>query len=107
MTSERFCADLLQSREGRGTPLLRNKISDEDLELDLRKQEFGTEYREVLDKLLKPKLPDNRELRGRPSYEYAQKAMKAKGDRAKYFRTPSQIKHLRRGTKTTLIRDMI
>ncbi|CAI2368268.1 unnamed protein product [Moneuplotes crassus] len=47
-----------------------------DSPLDLSKKEFGQEYRAVLDKLLEPKLPNNRELKCDPSYEYAQRAMK-------------------------------
>lgn len=79
---------------------------DVDSPLNLSKQNFGQEYLEVLDKLTQPKLPDNREMKGDPAYEYAQKAQK-KRRLKKSVVTRDLIKCVQRKTKATYIRNLI
>ena len=80
----------------------------DDSPLNLKKNHFGEEYRKVLDRLLEPKLPDNRELQGDPSYEYAQKAMKLRNvKKIDFLKNNKFIRFLQRKTMLTQIRDMM
>ena len=93
-------------RRNWNTSSLKSRHQEEDLKLE--RIEFGNEYREVLDKLLQPKLPNNRELWSEPSYVYAQKAMKSRVmKKMDILKNSNNLRHIRRGTKTTLIRDML
>lgn len=82
--------------------------NDDDSPIDLKKSEFGDEYRKVLDKLLEPKLPDNREFEGDPAYEYAKKAKKLRIVRkVDLIKNTGFNKFLQRTNKTSFIRNMI
>lgn len=54
------CQSVMIKRRNWNTSSTKSRHQEENLNLD--KVEFGDEYREVLDKLLQPKLPNNREL---------------------------------------------
>jgi hypothetical protein len=82
--------------------------TEEDTQLDLSKKEFGPEYRRVLDKLLEPKLPDNRALKADPAYEYAQKAHKLRiVKKVDLLKNKDYLKYLQRKTKSSFIRNML
>lgn len=55
------CQSTLTGRRNWNTSARKN--ADDDSPLDLSKRQFGIEYRNVLDKFLEPKLPDNRKLK--------------------------------------------
>ena len=100
------CQSVIERRRNWNTSA-RNHSGD-DSPLDLSKKEFGVEYRSVLDKLLKPKLPDNRELKGDPKYEYAQKANKLRfNKKVDLIKNSEFLKYLQRKTYTTFIRNMM
>ena len=57
---------------------------------------------------MRPKLPDNRELRGDPSYEYAQKARKLRVvKKIDLLKNSHMLHNLRRKTTINQIRDML
>lgn len=103
---QKRCQSVMLKRRNWNTSSVKSRYPEQELNLD--KVDFGDEYREVLDKLLQPKLPNNRELCSEPSYVYAQKAMKNRIlKKMDILKNPNNLRHLRRGTKTTLIRDML
>lgn len=84
------------------------RVNNEDEKLDLKKSKFGPEYRQVLNKLMEPKLPDNSVFKGDPSYEYAQKAQKLMIVRKMdIIKNSFPLRHLRRKTTLNRIRDML
>ena len=94
-------------RRNWNTSSKRGKLN-EDSPLNLDKDAFGEEYRWVLDKLLEPKLPDNRELQADPSYEYAQKAMKIRvAKKVDLLKNTGFWKFLQRKTHISHIRNML
>jgi len=103
---QKRCQSVLESRRNWNTSA--HKKGDDDSPLDLNKQVFGHEYRKVLDKLVEPKLPDNREMRFDPAYEYAQKANKLRYiKKVDLLKNKEFLKYLQRQTRTTYIRNML